>query len=154
MLPLPSLLMPCPGLGTEMLSRVFQGNTPQSAESSPARSWPPLRLPHSPVTASLSFAFFLSFLTTAVLQAKAFERYLCNNSPPPMPGFWRPGRLASGDLVGNGSRTIANGPFPGYNSAGYTCLGSDNHRPRGTGQRHRQRLGHVTRIVLRLLQSC
>lgn len=59
---------------------------------------------------SLICLFFFS-LTAAVFRAGAFERFLCNNSPPPTPRSWRPGRLVSGDLVGNGFWAVANGPL-------------------------------------------
>lgn len=60
---------------------------------------------------SLICLFFFFPLTAAVFWAGAFERFLCNNSPPPTPRSWRPGRLVSGDLVGNGFWAVANGPL-------------------------------------------
>lgn len=70
----------------------------------------------SPAIASFtcnSFSLICLFfpLTATVFRAGEFERFLCNNSLLPMPRSWRPGRLVSGDLVGNGFWAVGNDPL-------------------------------------------
>lgn len=96
-------------------------------------------LPHSPDTASPSFAF-LTPLTAAAFQDGAFERFLCNNHCPHIQIVGL-GRLVSGDLLGNGFWAVGHRPSTGSPLCRLHLPGpSHSQEPgvygRGFGERH------------------